>query len=131
LIKKSVKGLKRSGREISMVWLFISIILGALGQVFLKIASGSEPGSSSLVVFYRSLAYNYKLWLGMLCYGLSFIIWLRVLSKYDLSFARPFVGLGYVITAIFALFSQRKDICIQVDRHWPDCGRNFSTGLIK
>jgi len=85
----------------TMVQLIVSILLGACGQLFLKIASiGGNSGS--LFSFYMSLAKNINLWIGFGCYGLSFFIWLKVLSKYDLSFARPMAGLGYVVAALLA-----------------------------
>ena len=42
---------------------------------------------------------------GFLCYGLGAIVWLAVLSKWDVSKAYPLVGLGFVFTAMFAFFA--------------------------
>lgn len=39
---------------------------------------------------------------GFLCYGIGAIIWLAVLSKWDVSKAYPLVGLGFVFTAVLA-----------------------------
>ncbi len=92
-----------------MFWLFLSIVLGAFGQLFLKIASMQENRAGALFGFYMSLAVNYHAWAGALCYGFSFLIWFRVLTRFDLSFARPFVSVGYVVTAILSvLFLQEK-----------------------
>ncbi len=87
-----------------MFWLLLSIALGAFGQLFLKIASDSVGERGSLIDFYMTLALNYNLWLGFLSYGLSFLIWMRIIAEYDLSYARPMVGLGYVITVLLAIF---------------------------
>ena len=86
-----------------MVWLLLSIFLGALGQLFLKMASDGAGNRTGLVDFYVALAMNYNLWLGFLSYGLSFLIWMRILTQYDLSYARPMVGLGYVLTVVMAM----------------------------
>lgn len=40
---------------------------------------------------------------GFLLYGLGAVIWLGVLSKWDVSKAYPLVGLGFVFTAIIGL----------------------------
>lgn len=86
-----------------MFWLLLSIFLGALGQLFFKIATESVKDRVQLADFYLALAMNYNLWLGFISYGLSFLIWLRILTKFDLSYARPMVGLGYVATVILAV----------------------------
>lgn len=39
---------------------------------------------------------------GFLCYGLGAVVWLAVLSKWDVSKAYPLVGLGFVFTAVVA-----------------------------
>jgi len=94
-----------------MIGLFTAIVLGAMGQLFLKLAS-SGAGNRDFFNFYMSLAKNVNLWLGFSCYGLSFLIWLKVLSRYDLSFARPLVGLGYVIAALLAWWFLGEKITI-------------------
>ena len=40
--------------------------------------------------------------LGLVLYGLSVGLWLIVLAKSDVSYAYPFVGLGFVFTALYA-----------------------------
>jgi len=87
----------------NLFWLLLSIALGATGQLFLKMASDGAGHQGSLVQFYCSLATNRNLWFGFISYGLSFAIWMRVLTAYELSYARPMVGLGYVMTVILAI----------------------------
>jgi drug/metabolite transporter (DMT)-like permease len=43
------------------------------------------------------LASNPLLWLGLVVYGVSALLWLVALMRLDLSFAYPFIGLTYVI----------------------------------
>ncbi len=87
-----------------MFLLVLSIVLGALGQLFLKIASDGARDHTPLLNFYTALAMSYHLWLGFISYGLSFLIWMRVLAEYDLSYARPMMGLGYIVTVLLAMF---------------------------
>lgn len=52
---------------------------------------------------FRSLFYvlvNKHILEGFLLYGLGAILWLGVLSKWEVSKAYPLVGLGFVFTAI-------------------------------
>jgi multidrug transporter EmrE-like cation transporter len=87
-----------------MIWLVITILLGSLGQFFLKTAADSAGNNSTIFSFYAGALLNFRMFIGVLCYGISFLIWIKVLVLYELSFARPFVGIGYVITALLALF---------------------------
>lgn len=41
---------------------------------------------------------------GMVVYVLSAVMWLIVLARADLSFAYPFVSLGFVVTALYAFY---------------------------
>ena len=42
---------------------------------------------------------------GFHCYGVGAVIWLAVLSKWDVSKAYPLVGLGFVFTAALAFLA--------------------------
>ncbi|MDO8514976.1 MAG: EamA family transporter [bacterium] len=42
------------------------------------------------------------IFLGLICYGVSLLIWLFVLSKVDLSFAYALVALTYIFLLIFS-----------------------------
>lgn len=41
---------------------------------------------------------------GLTCYVLSVGLWMVVLSRVEVSFAYPFLSLGYVVTALVAYF---------------------------
>lgn len=88
--------------------LVTSIALSSLAQVVLKLGAGGLAATASAGgVFARllSLLMSPLIVAGLVLYGLSAIVWILVLSKVDLSFAYPFVGLGFVLTmAISALF---------------------------
>ena len=42
--------------------------------------------------------------LGLMLYGVGTLVWLTALSRVEVSQAYPFVGLGFVLTAIFGHF---------------------------
>lgn len=82
----------------------VSIAMSVAAQFSLKAGmSGPEVkmvlaqplGLRSLIAI---LTDKYVL-LGFLLYGLGAIVWLGVLSKWDVSKAYPLVGLGFVLTA--------------------------------
>jgi len=77
--------------------LILAVVLGVTGQILLKqgvSASGAITGVSKefFGIFLRPLVI-----LGFLCYGVSSLFWLVVLSRTELSFAYPMIALGYVL----------------------------------
>jgi drug/metabolite transporter (DMT)-like permease len=87
---------------------FISIALGAVGQLFLKMAATSSTGK--LIDFYFNLLKTPYTYLGGLSYGASFILWMFLLSKLEVSFLRPLVSVGYIITSLLAFFILNEKI---------------------
>jgi multidrug transporter EmrE-like cation transporter len=87
----------------------LSVTLSAFAQVSFKYGmSASGPrsaaaGASSLIVLFNTLASPGVLG-GLALYGLGTLLWLQVLSRTDLSQAYPFVGIGFVITALLGAF---------------------------
>lgn len=79
------------------------VVMNSLGQLFLKQAV-SEVGeidmSSGVGSAASKLAGAPWIWLGLVSYVLSFVIWLLVLSRVDVSYAFPFFSVGYVVVAI-------------------------------
>ena len=47
---------------------------------------------------------NIYLWGAMLCYAVSIVIWMVVLSKVEVSYAYPFLSIGYVLSAVVGYF---------------------------
>ena len=89
----------------------ISIVLGALGQVLLKIGSSCIEWNglnllSSLLVLIRNL----PIVAGIGLYGLSSILWIKVLSKVELSYAYPMISIGYVLILILSHFLFQENI---------------------
>lgn len=84
----------------------LDVTLNVAGQLSLKHGM-SKLGNFSLSlptlvsVFLRAAISPYVL-LGLLCYGLGFMVWLIVLAKAEVSYAYPLISLGYVFTAILA-----------------------------
>ncbi len=58
--------------------------------------------SNGPVAFLLRAALNPTIIMGLALYGLSVGLWLIVLAKSDVSYAYPFVGLGFVFTALYA-----------------------------
>ncbi len=76
-----------------------AVMLGAVGQIIMK--KGMQIyGSVSAGAVWGQLIPILKIphvSLGLLCYGLSAVLWIAVVSNVDLSLAYPMVSLAYVI----------------------------------
>jgi multidrug transporter EmrE-like cation transporter len=78
------------------------VLLNAIAQLALK-ASVNEMGAlqPSLQVA-TQLAVQPWLWVGLICYGISVIVWILALSRVDVSIAYPMLSIGYVVNAVAA-----------------------------
>ncbi len=105
--------------EFQTMWVWpalgVSILLGAFGQILMKIAmksAGPVPlasGVLSLVFYFFNAAISLPMIGAVACYGISFLLWLAVLSVADLSLARPIMAAGYLITLAYG-FVAGEDI---------------------
>lgn len=89
----------------------ISILLGSIAQYFLKIGISSiSMDNKKIIMILIEIITNLPFIGGILCYGLSMIFWLHVLSKLELSKAYPLVSLGYIFTLLLGYFLLHENI---------------------
>jgi drug/metabolite transporter (DMT)-like permease len=86
--------------------IFLDVILNVAGQLSLK-RGMAQFGSFAISIdalprIFLKAAFNFNILLGLVCYGLGFLVWLIVLAKAEVSYAYPLISLGYVFTAILA-----------------------------
>lgn len=82
----------------------ISIALGSLAQYFLKVGMSAMPSEGTALEKCLYALSSAHVWAGLVCYGLSMVFWLYVLSMMELSKAYPLVSLGYVFTLIISYY---------------------------
>lgn len=92
--------------QLVLALIVLDVGLNVLGQLSLKFGM-SKLGNFALSLnalppVFVQAAFNPFILLGMLCYGLGFLVWLVVLAKAEVSYAYPLISLGYVFTAILA-----------------------------
>ena len=95
----------------SMTWaafalVMTGVLLNAIAQLALK-ASVNDTGiinldMQSLLSSAASLATNLWLWMGLICYAISVVVWILALSRVDVSIAYPMLSVGYIVNAIAA-----------------------------
>lgn len=49
-----------------------------------------------------SIAMSPYIWIGLILFGVSSLLWLVALSKTELSYAYPLMGMGYAVVAFFS-----------------------------
>ena len=82
------------------------VVLNSAAQLLLK--QGASAGGG---VSIAGLPINSKLVIGVILFGLSFLVWIFILAKENLSFAFPFaVGLGYSTVAALSIFVLREPV---------------------
>ena len=84
----------------------IAIMLLSTGQASIKFGLNNIGGvalAEGVGSFLKLLQTPWVI-VGFLCYGLSAVLWLDVLSKLDFSLAFPMVGLTYVFTLLIGRF---------------------------
>lgn len=63
------------------------VLLASSGLILFKI--GSTNSNLTLSLFGFKINYSIKMILGLLCYGCSFILWMLIVSKSNLTIAMP------------------------------------------
>lgn len=87
----------------------LAIVLAIIGQVLLKLGVQESKALdnitvSKLIQTYSKILFNPRIILGILLYVFSLFIWLYLLSKVELSFAYPFLGMTFIIMAAVSQF---------------------------
>jgi multidrug transporter EmrE-like cation transporter len=79
------------------------VLLNCAAQLFIRkgmLMNGEvSVNLSSISGSLLPMLKNAYLWAGMFCYGISVFLWMIVLSKVEVSYAYPFLSIGYVVAA--------------------------------
>ena len=90
--------------DIAIVYILISVLGGAVGQLLLKHGMNTlGPLTLSVSDIFTTLlkmAANPFVIIGLTVYVASTVFWLTALSRVDLSYAYPFASLSYVIMLV-------------------------------
>ncbi|HHZ88700.1 MAG TPA: small multi-drug resistant family protein [Chromatiaceae bacterium] len=90
------------------ILILVSVAISALAQISLKAGMSAEAIQLALdsdtdrLDTITTIASNPYVLGGLGLYGFGAILWLLVLARIDVSMAYPFVGLGFILTMVFA-----------------------------
>lgn len=93
---------------LSFTLIMLGVLLNAAAQLLLKAGTNvvghfDFSGANLLPVGLR-LFLEPHIVTGMVCYGVSLVIWIMALSRVPVSIAYPMLSIGYVINAIVASY---------------------------
>lgn len=90
----------------NILLILISVLLNCAAQLCIRkgMLLVGEVGMSGLVHHLGVMLSNLWLWAAMLCYAVSILMWMVVLSKVEVSFAYPFLSIGYVVAALVGYY---------------------------
>jgi multidrug transporter EmrE-like cation transporter len=80
----------------SMVVVLIGAMIGSVGSVFLK------SGAHAVNRDWKSIAFNWRLAIGIVTYLISSVLFVKGMSRGELSVLFPLVSVGYVCTLVWS-----------------------------
>jgi len=114
-----MKKIKKVKKMDVLILVLICVTIGVFGQLFMKTGMDSivkSMGSVNLKDLFSpkitTIVFQKYVFIGIVLYIFASIIWLAVLSKAELSFAYPLIGIGYIFTSIFAWFFFKENLTL-------------------
>jgi len=107
----------------NLTYILLSLIFGIIGQLFLK-AGMNKIGKINLLnkkvikILFKIFTQTYII-IGCVFFGISMILWVVVLSNFDLSFAYPLVSISYVFIALLSRLLFKEKVSL---RRWISIG---------
>jgi drug/metabolite transporter (DMT)-like permease len=104
-------------RNYTIALTLFCVLLTAAAQIALKLGvSGARMqqalGADSMSSFLLRAILSPTVLVGLGLYALSTVLWLLVLAKSDVSYAYPFVSLGFVFTALYASLAMHEPMAV-------------------
>lgn len=92
----------------NLLLILTGVLLNAAAQLVLK-KGMSQIGAiqvdvNSILTMVLKVSMNLYVWTGLIFYVISFLVWLMVLSRVEVSYAYPFLSIGYIIAAFVGYF---------------------------
>lgn len=96
--------------------ILLGVSLNATAQILLRKGmmkfSAENFSLENLNVWLPQLFTDIYLYIGFFCYGVSIFAWMYVLSKVEVSYAYPFLSIGYIFTAIIGYYAFNENLSI-------------------
>lgn len=110
-MNNSESNITSTNTSMAVLLLSLSVVLSACAQLFMKVSMINlklhEDISFGLNMIFTVIDdTDILVWLvsGLICYAVSMLSWLFALTKYELSFAYPFLGVTYALVYLGAVY---------------------------
>jgi len=92
--------------------IIISVLLNSFAQILMRkgMLQNGILEISQIHSNIASLLSNFWLWAAFLLYAVSIVLWMAVLSKTEISFAYPFLSIGYVVVTLAGYYLLNEQI---------------------
>ena len=89
--------------------IFLTVFLAVGGQVFLKygiqkIGTINTKTAANIIQSYSKILLDPRIIIGLLFYAASALLWLFLISKTELSYVYPFMGIAFILITIASRF---------------------------
>ena len=92
----------------NFILILIGVLLNAAAQLMLKkgmmIIGHIQVSVDAILTMLPKLLSNLYIWGGLSSYVISVLVWLIVLSRVEVSYAYPFLSIGYIVTAFIGYY---------------------------
>jgi len=99
----------------SILLIIIAMLIGVIGQLSLKSGMNNVGEIESLrlakvLEIFKPVFAQPLVWIGLGCYAASALLWLIVLSRFDLSYAYPMLASMYIVLPILSRIFLKESI---------------------
>lgn len=104
-----------TSRTVLLILILGSVFTNALAQILLRwgARAGFAFGSGNRFQQILEIVSRPGILGGFACYAFSVVMWIYVLSRSEVSYAYPFLGLGFVLVALTSWFLLGESLTIQ------------------
>ncbi|MEN3007548.1 SMR family transporter [Pseudothermotoga sp.] len=93
--------------------LIVALFMNALANVFVKLSTTKLLRDEGLVQFILNAVRNVYVWVGLVCFGIAFVLYTFSLTKFKLSIAYPIMtSAGFVIVSLFSHFLFKENLTL-------------------
>lgn len=99
---------------INILLILASVLLNSAAQILMRkgMMVVGEVHISNTMQMLIPMITNIWLWLCMVCYAVSIFLWMVVLSKVEVSYAYPFLSVGYIVAAVAGYYFFGENISL-------------------
>lgn len=94
----------------SYLFVLASVLLVSFAQLILKFGMLSLPGEPSLETYFKLITIEYftaallPILVGLICYLISMVAWMKALTALPLSLAYPLLSVSYILVYLGAVY---------------------------